>query len=368
MNTNSRIVIPGMVDPHVHLRGLDWAHKGTFASETAAALAGGYWAVLDMPNTPPATIDRAALDTKRAALSAGAVCDWGVYFGASQADNTAEYVGAVGAVCGLKMYNNATTGTLLIADQALRDRHYAAWARDVSAQLRPKPVAVHAEGQTVADILALVRSTRVPTHFCHISTADEIALLRAAKADGLPVSVGVTPHHLYLIDADVTRLGSLGRMKPELKTQADQAALWAAVADGLVDVIESDHAPHTLAEKAADPAPSGVPGLETTLPLLGLALHDRRLTLDRLIDLVALAPQRIFGLQPPSDTYTVVDFDATKVITRATLHTLCGWSPFEGLRVWGQVREVWIRGQQVYDGERVRVAPGFSRDICGTTA
>ncbi len=366
MSTHSRIVIPGMVDPHVHLRGLDWSQKGTFASETAAALAGGYWAVLDMPNTPPSTIDRAALDTKRAALSADAVCDWGVYFGASQADNTAEYAGAVADVCGLKIYNNATTGTLLIADQALRDRTYAAWAHAAQTQPRPRPVAVHAEGQTVADILALVRRYRVPTHFCHISTAEEIALLRAAKADGLPVSIGVTPHHLYLTEADVARLGSLGRMKPELKTQADQAALWAALADGLVDVVESDHAPHTLAEKAADPAPSGVPGLETTLPLLGLALHERRLPVERLIDLVALAPQRIFGLTPPPDTYTVVDLDASAIITREKLHTLCGWSPFEGMRVWGQVREVWIRGQQVYDGERVLIAPGFGRDVCGT--
>lgn len=353
------LTIPGPLDPHVHLRDLQWAHKATFASETAAALAGGYWAVLDMPNTPPATIDAAALATKRAAIAQGAHCDWGVYFGASQDDNTAAYAGVIDQVCGLKIYNNATTGTLLIDDQALRAAHYRAWPRR-------KPIAVHAEGQTVAEILTLVRQYRTWTHFCHISTAEEIALLRAAKAEGLPVSIGVTPHHLWLTEDDVRHLGPLGRMKPELKTQADQDALWAALADGTIDVVESDHAPHTLAEKAAAQPPFGVPGLETTLPLLCTAVHEGRLTAERVIALVALNPQRLFGLRPDPGTLTTLDLDASTVITRGNLRTQCGWSPFEGMRVWGRVTGVWIRGQQVFDGEQVRVAPGFGREVSGS--
>jgi dihydroorotase-like cyclic amidohydrolase len=350
--------IPGMLDPHVHLRDLDWAHKATFASETAAALAGGYWAVLDMPNTPPATIDAAALQIKLDTIRRGAVCDWGVYFGASQADNTADYARVVGTVCGLKMYNNATTGDLLIADQAVRARHYAAWPGR-------KPIAVHAEGQTVVDILALVRQYRKRTHFCHISTAEEITLLRAAKTEGLPISVGVTPHHLFLTEADAPRLGSLGLMKPELKTQADQETLWAAISDGVVDVVESDHAPHTLAEKQSEKPPFGVPGLETTLPLLCTALREKRLTEDRLIELVATNPQRIFGVTPDPDTYTLVDLDMSTIIERAHLRTMCGWSPFEGKRVSGAVREVWIRGRKVFDGENVLVKPGFGQNLFG---
>ena len=208
------VKIPAMLDPHVHLRGMEWSHKGTFASETAAALAGGYWAVLDMPNTPPTTTDPVALAHKLAALDAEAVCDWGVYFGASQIDNTAHYAEVADRVCGLKMYNNATTGSLLIGDQAPREQHYRDWPRS-------RVIAVHAEGETVADILDLVRRWRTPTHFCHISTAGEIALLTAAKADGLPVTVGVTPHHLFLTEDDVSTLGALARMKPELKTHTD---------------------------------------------------------------------------------------------------------------------------------------------------
>jgi dihydroorotase len=352
------LTIPGALDPHVHLRGLNWSHKGTFASETAAALAGGYWAVLDMPNTPPATVDQGALRTKQAALRAEAACDWGAYFGASQADNTAIYAGIIGQVCGLKMYNNATTGELLISDQAMRAQHYRAWPGS-------KPIAVHAEGRTVADILALVRLYRKPTHFCHISTADEINLLRKAKAEGLPVTVGVTPHHLYLTGDDVRTLGALGRMKPELKTRADQATLWDAIASGLIDVVESDHAPHTLAEKASDPPPSGVPGLETALPLLCTALRDGRLTQERLIELVALRPQQIFGVRPEAGTYTLIDMASSYVIARDHLLTQCGWSPFEGMRVVGRVREVWIRGHRVFDGERVLAEPGFGCNLFG---
>ena len=353
------VEIPGMVDPHVHLRDLDWSYKATFASETAAALAGGYWAVLDMPNTPPATITRAALDAKLRRIQEQAVCDWGVYFGASQSGNEDEYPHIVEDVCGLKIYNNATTGTLLIGDQAARERHYRAWPR-------VKPIAVHAEDDTVADILSLVRRYRQPTHFCHISTRHEIDLLRAAKAEGLPISIGVTPHHLYLTEEDARALGSLGLMKPELKTADDRDSLLEAIADGVVDVVESDHAPHTLLEKASDRPPYGVPGLETTLPLLALAVIEGRLTIERLIELVAINPRRIFGLPCPPDTVTRVDLNATFIIDRAMLRTQCGWSPFEGMRVAGRVIEVRIRGRRVYDGEQVLAAPGSGRNVASS--
>ena len=348
--------IPGMMDPHVHMRDLDWVHKATFRSETEAALAGGYTAVLDMPNTPPTATTEAALALKRERMASACVCDWGAYFGASQDGNEALYPRVEGQVCGLKIYNNETTGTLLIDNHEARARHYAAWPGH-------KPIAVHAEAQTVADILMLVRRTGKRTHFCHICLAEEIELLRAAKAEGLPISVGVTPHHLFLTEADVTTLGPLGLMKPTLKTAADRDALWDGIADRTVDVVESDHAPHTLAEKSSARPPYGVPGLETTLPLLLLAVSEGRLPLDRVIELIAVNPRRIFGLPAHDETYTLVDTSATYVIDRAHLHSACGWSPFEGMRVVGKVTEVRIRGQLAFDGEKVRVPDGFGRDV-----
>lgn len=355
---SSLVRIAGMVDPHTHLRDLDWAHKATFASETAAAVAGGYWAVFDMPNTPPSTIDRPALERKLAAIRAGAVCDWGVYFGASQADNTAVYPDVVGEVCGLKMFCNATTGDLLIEDPAQREQHFRAWPAE-------KLIAVHAEGETVLDILRLVRLTGKRTHFLHISTAEEIGYLTQAKAEGLPVTIGVCPHHLYLTENDLPTLGAFGLMKPTLKTPHDRDSLWQALAAGVVDVVESDHAPHTHADKAAAKPAYGVPGLETTLPLMLLAVAEGRLTLERVVDLVADNPRRIWGLACPPDTYALVEVDARWTIEGAKLHSACGWTPFEGMNVQGRVCETWIRGQKVYDGESILAQPGSGRDLFG---
>jgi carbamoyl-phosphate synthase/aspartate carbamoyltransferase/dihydroorotase len=350
--------VPAPVDPHVHLRDLDWSHKATVERETAAALAGGYWAVLDMPNTPPTTTTRARLAAKSERFATTARCDFGLYLGADQHADGAVYTAAVERAVGLKMYCDQTTGDLLVAEEAGRRRHLAAWQAATD-----KPVAVHAEGATVAALLALVREMRVRVHFCHISSADEIAMLRAAKRDGLPVSVGVTPHHLYLTATDGARLGNYGLVKPALKTAADQEALWDGIRDGTVDIVESDHAPHTRAEKESASPPFGLPGLETTLPLLLLAVREGRLTEERLIELVSVGPRRIFGLQAPTETDTSLDSDASWVVEDAALLTSPGWSPFHGMRVWGRVREVRIRGVVAFDGERVLAAPGSGRDL-----
>jgi dihydroorotase-like cyclic amidohydrolase len=346
------IRIPGMMDPHVHLRSMDWSHKGTFASETAAALAGGYTLVLDMPNTPPSTTSRGALDRKQVEIGAQAVCDWGTYFGASQADNTDRYAKVSGEVCGLKIYCNATTGDLLVEDQALRRRVYETWPAD-------RVIAVHAEGATVLEILDLVKLTRKWTHFCHISTAEEIGYLTRARNEGLPISVGVTPHHLYLTQDDISTLGPLGLMKPELKTAVDQRALWDALELGIVDIVESDHAPHTLAEKRSDRPPFGVPGLETTLSLMLMAVQEGRLGLERVVELVAVNPRRVFGIAEHQETYTLVDLDQSWVVDDASLRTAAKWSPFAGMRLPGRVVEVRLRGTKVYDGQKVLVVDGF---------
>lgn len=353
----SRIVqIPGMVDPHVHLRGMEWMYKGDFLTETCAAVAGGYWAVFDMPNTPPHTLNRPALDEKLKAFAEQAVCDWGVYFCAGANSNWPQYPTVYNDVCGLKMFNNDTTGHLLVEDPAIRAEHYAHWPAG-------KVFANHAEGETCAQIIALVRQYRKPSHILHVSTAYEVNLIRQAKAEGLPLTCGVCPHHLWLTEEDVSTLGTLAWMKPTLKTRNDVNALWEAIQDGTIDIVESDHAPHTLAEKHSDNPPYGVPGLETTLPLLLTAMHEGRLTLQQIIALVAENPRRIYGLTCPPDTYALVDLDAKYTIKENNLKTNVKWTPFNGLQVQGRVIGTWIRGTQVYDGERILVRPGFGMNL-----
>ncbi|MBW4437163.1 MAG: dihydroorotase family protein [Pleurocapsa minor GSE-CHR-MK-17-07R] len=352
------------IDVHVHLRGMDWAHKGTFLSETTAALAGGYVCVLDMPNTLPSTTTPDALAYKLAEIGREAVTDWGVYYGAGQHPD-AQVFAQVGAdVCGMKMYCNETTGELLIEDQALREAHFAAW----KASRNRQPIAVHAENETVLEILALVRKYGVRTHFCHISTAQEIDYLRAAKEEGLLVTLGVCPHHLYLHEGDLARLGAHGMMKPPLKTQADCEALWAALADGTVDVIESDHAPHSLADKAAEKPAYGVPGLETTIPLMCTAVKQGRITMARLAELVTLNAARIFNIAYGGDTYTEIDFDEEYTLERGMFRTLPGWSPFEGMTVNGRVKKVVLRGQTIFEDGHVLAAPGSGGNVRGMFA
>jgi carbamoyl-phosphate synthase/aspartate carbamoyltransferase/dihydroorotase len=350
------VTLPALIDPHVHLRGMAWSHKGDFTTETAAAAAGGYWLVCDMPNTTPATLDGEALQTKLDALSQQAVCDWGVYYGASAADNSGTYPQVISNVCGLKMFCNETTGNLLIEDPVVREAHFAAWPYD-------KPIVVHAEGETVADILRLAAKSRRKTHFLHISTAFEIALLTDAKNAGLQVTVGVCPHHLRLTEDDERTLGAFAHMKPGLKTPANRDALWAAISSGVVDVVESDHAPHTRAEKESSTPPYGVPGLETTLPLLLSAVHDGRLMLERVVQLLSDGPRSLWGLALPPETGCTVDLDASYTLDGSQMQTKCKWSPFDGMRVHGKIIETRIRGVTVYDGEKVTVAPGFGRNM-----
>lgn len=348
--------IVGMVDPHTHLRDLEWSHKATFYSETCAAVSGGYWAVFDMPNTPPTTTDANGFAIKEQTLSASAVCDYGIYIGASQADNTTEYASLAHASCGLKIFNNATTGDLLLERQSDRQHHYQAWSDS-------RIIAVHAEEETILDILSLVRLTRKRTHFLHISTAKEIRFIKAAKEEGLPITCGVCPHHLFLTQADEATLKGYAIMKPSLKTAADRDALWEAIRAGIVDIIESDHAPHTRAEKERENPAFGVTGLETTLPLMLTAASEGRVSLEQVVAMVSSNPCRIWGLKVPEGTYTRVNTDETYIIENNKQFTACGWTPFDGMKVKGKVAETWIRGTKVYDGEAVLVERGFGRNL-----
>jgi carbamoyl-phosphate synthase/aspartate carbamoyltransferase/dihydroorotase len=315
---------------------------------------------MDMPNTPPATTSVAGLRAKKGKLTATAHCDVGAWLGASGQGplRDPDLEAADRCAIGLKMYCDPTTGELLVADTPTRRAHLAAWRR-----MSRRPVAVHAEGPTLELVLDLARETGARVHFCHVSEAAEISVLRRAKADGIPVSVGVTPHHLYLTSDDATRLGGFGRVRPPLKARADVDALWAGIEDGTVDLVESDHAPHTREEKASPEPPAGMPGLETTIPLLGLAVRERRLDAERLAQLVTTGPQRMLGLTPPRGTRTIVDLDASWVVDGRQLLTAPAWSPFDGMRVWGRVREVRIRDAVAYDGERVTAEPGSGRDV-----
>jgi carbamoyl-phosphate synthase/aspartate carbamoyltransferase/dihydroorotase len=337
------IRLPGLVDIHVHLRVPGGEHKEDFRSGTAAALAGGITTVLAMPNTDPplTTVERWRRAQRQA--EAEALCDVSHYAGASPAHT--DQLAALGReAVALKIYLNETYGPLRVETLSILLACFRRWPRT-------RVIALHAEGQSVAVGVGLAAAFARPVHFCHVSHKEEIALIAAAKERGLPVTCEVTPHHLFLSGADLPRLGPLGEVRPRLGSQADVEALWAHI-DTTVDCIATDHAPHTPVEKRGETPPPGLPGLETALPLMLTAVSQGRLTLDRLVELMAANPRRIFGLPEQPSTWVEIDPRTSYELADEGLHTKCGWSPFSGMRVRGAVRRVVLRGNIVYaDGQ-----------------
>ncbi len=339
------IKLPGLIDPHVHLREPGATQKEDFETGTKAAIAGGYTTVLDMPNNPIATVTPEALQEKMDLAKGRIYCDVGFHFGASS--KSIQYFNEVsGKVFGLKVYMNQTTGDLFMEDEATLEAVFSAWPKG-------KPILVHAEGDTLQKAINLAKKFGNKLHVCHVSLRKEIAAIKAAKEAGMEISCEVSCHHLFLTEEDVKRLGPFGMMKPPLSSKEDQVALWDGLKDGTIDMIASDHAPHTKEEKLSEKPPFGVPGLETTLPLLLTAVNDGRLTLERLMELTVTTPRKIFDIPEQEDTYVEVNMGEKWIIGNKNLQTKCGWTPFAGMKVTGKVKKVVLRGNLAYDEKNI---------------
>lgn len=348
--------LPGMIDVHTHLRDPGATQKEDFYTGTCAALTGGVTLVLDMPNNPIPTISSSALQKKEKIASQKAVCDFGLIFGASQTDNTNEFKKIIPKVCALKVYMDQTTGTLLIEKLALLEKIFQKWESD-------KPIMVHAEDATLVKALSLAYIYKRRIHFCHVSLKEEVELIKKAKELGMRVSCEVTPHHLFLTENNAKKLGPYGIMKPPLRTQQDVDSLWQGIRQGVIDIIATDHAPHTKKEKESPKPPFGVPGLETALPLLLTAVHKKWITLEKVIELYCENPRKIFNLPKQKDTYIEVDLHKKWEIKNENLKTKCGWSPFNGEIVYGKVEKVVLRGANVYKNKKILIKPGFGLKI-----
>jgi dihydroorotase-like cyclic amidohydrolase len=343
------IRLPGLIDPHVHLRDPGQTQKEDFLSGTSAALAGGYTTVFDMPNNvvPITSLDR--LGEKIDSAKKQAVCDIGFHFG-TLGDNFNEFPKVIDKVMGLKIYLNVSTGNFVINGDKLLGI-YKAWPGQ-------KPILLHAEEDVSAIVGRSLKATLKTTHMCHVSSQSELEFVIRSKDAGLPISCGVTPHHLFLNSDDAGKLGAYGHMKPYLKSQADQDFLWQHL--DYIDVIESDHAPHTKAEKDSGQPPFGVPGLETTLPLMLSAEAEGRITRQQLVSRLHTNPARIFNVKIDDNTYIEVDM-SRRVIKDDELLTKAGWSPFAGREVVGRVEKVVIRGTSVFEKGRVLAPAGSGR-------
>ena len=382
------ITFPGLIDCHVHFREPGLEHKEDMESGAAAALAGGVTTVCEMPNTNPSTTSIIALKDKVERSKGVKNVDIRFFFGITEHTHVQElrtlwtddqYESVRLKCCGVKVFFDHSTGdqgaSLEVIEEAFKacaelgiplvahceDSGINAEAErvilekvegdmsDVSLHSLMRPCA--SEASTITQAITFARKHGTQFHIAHLSTAQGIESVRKAKKEGLPITCEVAPHHLLLSTNDYATLGTLGKMNPPLRTPENAKALWDGIADSTVDCIGTDHAPHLLEEKQADEAlsaPSGVPGVETSLPLLltvaaGGWPHpsskrpDINFSYEDIIKLCFKNPNHIFNLGKSKKDQFQIDSDAEWTIHGKDLHSKCGWTPYEGWKVKGKL-------------------------------
>jgi len=351
--------LPGLVDPHVHLREPGATHKEDWDTGTSAALAGGFTMVLAMPNTKPPIFDAETVALALDAAAHKARCDYAQYLGAGP-DNSQKVADLADSAAALKMYLDVTFGQLRLDDMTLWEPHFQKYPKKY-------PIVVHAESRSMAAALLFSILYDRPVHIAHISLKEEVLLIKAAKEKGIKVTCEVCPHHLFLSKDDIPAIShghpGRGEVRPRLATKEDVDALWENL--DVIDCFATDHAPHILEEKDSDNPPPGFPGLETALPLLLTAVSVSRLTIHDLIARMHTNPRKIFNLPEQPETWVEVDENAGYEIKAADQFTRCGWTPFEGWKVKGRVLRVVLRGREAYRDGQILVEAGYGINVRG---
>jgi len=379
-------VLPGVIDSQVHFREPGLTHKEDLETGTRGAVLGGVTSIFEMPNTHPLTLWEADLQAKLDAARGRAWCDYAFYVGGSAVNaEQLQTLGNLPGCAGVKVFMGSSFGDLLAdEDTVLRRilrhgrRRMAVHAED-EARLRERKALVEASGDVRQhhhwrDVASALKATRRIVgmaaetdrrlHVLHVTTAEEMAFLAQHMRR---VAVEVTPHHLTMHAPECyERLGSLAQMNPPVREQWHQEALWQAIREGVVDVIGSDHAPHTREEKAKPypQSPSGMTGVQTLLPLMLDHVHTGRLSLQRLVDLTSAGPARIFGIAGKGRIavgydadLTLVDLKAQRAIRNDWIASRSGWTPYDGMAVTGWPIHTVIRGQVVVRDEQLMGVP-----------
>jgi carbamoyl-phosphate synthase/aspartate carbamoyltransferase/dihydroorotase len=359
MQIYKMLKLPGLIDPHVHMREPGQTHKEDWDSGTCAALAGGVTMLLAMPNTKPPIFDAGTLGLALNAARSKAHCDYAQFVGAGP-DNSDwdRHPDLPHQAAGLKMYLDSTFGELRLDDMTLWAPHFEKYPKEY-------PIVVHSESRSMAAAILFAAIYDRTVHIAHISLKEEILVIKAAKERGIKVTCEVCPHHLFLTKDDIPTIShghpGRGEVRPRLAAKEDVEALWANLE--VIDCFATDHAPHSLAEKDAETPPPGFPGLETLLPLLLTAVSEGRLMIEDILQKSVTAPRRIFHLPEQPETWVEVDEKATYEIQAANMHSRSGWTPFEGRQVKGRVTRVVLRGREAYKDGKIIVEAGYGKNV-----
>ncbi len=374
------LLLPGVIDPQVHFREPGNEHKEDLGSGSRAAVRGGVTSFLEMPNTSPPTTDQAALDKKLKLASEKSVANYGFFIGATP-ENLDE-LNSVSPACGIKIFMGSSTGSLLVNKREDLDRIFGNGTR---------LIAVHAENETridqrtiefagrtdhavhseirdnqcavLATELALELSKKYERrlHILHLSTHEEVEILRDDKPAW--VTAEVIPNHLLLNVADYESKGSLVQMNPPIRQVEDNEALWAGLKDGVIDFIATDHAPHTLEEKDQPypKSPSGMPGVETSLPLMLTEMNKGRCDLAQIQKWMCYGPAEAYHIPNKGKIIegwdadlTLVDITTSKPVRNEEVFARVGWSPYEGRDLTGWPIYTIVGGRVVFDQGEIR--------------
>jgi dihydroorotase len=378
-------ILPGVIDTHVHFREPGAEHKEDLNTGSRAAVMGGVTAVFEMPNTQPLTTSPEALTDKLRRAETRMYCDFAFYLGATR--ENAEALGTLEKLpgcCGVKVFMGSSTGDLLLEHEEDLEKvlgsitRRAAFHSEDEARLRQRKTFQVASDPTshalwrdaeaarlsTGRLLRLAKAAGKHVHVLHLSTAEEIPLLAAGRDIA---SVEVTPHHLTLSGPEAyARLGTRAQINPPIRDARHRDALWRALAEGLIDVIGSDHAPHTLEEKARPypHSPSGMPGVQTLVPVMLDHLSKGRLGIERFVDLTSHGSARLFEIAGKGRIsvgfdadFTIVDLKAKRTITNDWIESRCRWTPYDGVDVQGWPAGTVIRGNVVMWQGRIEGEP-----------
>jgi len=382
-----RLLMPGMIDDQVHFREPGLTHKGDIASESRAAVAGGITSFFEMPNTKPQAVTLEALEDKFALAQGRAWGNFAFYLGATN-DNI-DQIRRLGPnqTCGIKVFMGASTGNMLVDDpatlervfrdaptlvathcedtptiKAIEEQYRAQYGDEIPVRFHPLIRSEEACWKSSSMAVDLARRHGTRLHVLHLTTARELALFETGPISGKRITAEACVHHLYFSDADYAQRGSLIKCNPAIKTAADRAALRAALAEDRLDVIATDHAPHTLDEKG-DPsyfkAPAGLPLVQHALAMALELVHDGDLSLGQLVQKVCHGPAELFGLRERGflrEGYwadlVLVDLARTQRVSRDQVLYKCGWSPLEGDTLRSSIVATVVNGELKYrDGE-----------------
>ncbi|MBD9369042.1 dihydroorotase [Xanthomonas sp. XNM01] len=394
-----RWLLPGMIDDQVHFREPGLTHKGDIATESAAAVAGGLTSFMDMPNTNPPTLDAERLEEKYAAAKGRAWGNHGFYMGASNDNLEAIQRTDPKATPGVKVFMGASTGNMLVDNpetldaifrdtpvpiithcedtptiQANMERYRARYGDEIPVEFHPDIRSREACIKSTRLALELARRHDTRLHVLHISTADELALFQRGPlvADGRRkrITAETCIHFLRFDRRDYARLGNQIKCNPAIKDPADREALIRALAEDVIDVLATDHAPHTLEEKAQTHygrAPGGLPLVQYALLAAIELAHEKRADIARIVQKTAHAPAQLFDVKERgflregywADLVLVDDEPLT--VRREDVLSKCGWSPFEGTTFRSRIGATWVNGRLVWNGRELVGNPNGQR-------